>query len=431
MRDSQRPLEGFPSRLVPASDWGAEWFTRLLLELRQPFLFHRKVWEWVVTAEALRRLGSLGPSKVGLGLGTGTEPLCYYFANRCGRISATDLFAESSRWREAQTSLEAAYDKAEFHYRRDRLEFRNMDMRRLEFPDRSMDFVWSCSSVEHLPSRDDVLQVFAEIARVLRPNRHAVITTEFNLEPGHRYIPDLILFDEDLLRVIERETELRLVGPLDLGLSDHPYYTPFDVDYLQLLPDSSHLPHLVVRRGDLLFASVLLVFEKNPSLPPFEIIRRLDPVLIKELAARADMFRRRLVHRFRPQPRFTLCGFYEASGPEGPLLRADHKLGILSYGPYVWLPSGPYCVRFDLGISAIADDALPSSPICTLDVQVSNGRAVRTLVKFEVIRALVPPGGDLHPLLYFCSSGLEQYEFRVATSGNATVDFFGSVVEPL
>ena len=63
-------------------------------------LLHRKMWEWLFIAEALRERGLLGPGRRGLGFGVGQEPLVALFAAQGCDVVATDQPHER-RWRRA------------------------------------------------------------------------------------------------------------------------------------------------------------------------------------------------------------------------------------------------------------------------------------------------------------------------------------------
>ena len=53
-------------------------------------MLHRKMWEWLFIAEALRERGLLAPGRSGLGFGVGQEPLVALFADAGCDVVATD-----------------------------------------------------------------------------------------------------------------------------------------------------------------------------------------------------------------------------------------------------------------------------------------------------------------------------------------------------
>ena len=417
------------NRLVRPSEWLDSVFLKIATEeLRQLVMPHRKLWEYVSVIQAFQDLHVLDGTKVALGLGTGTEPLSFYFARRAAHVYACDLYSENAQWGEARVSLEGAYNQSPFPYPRERLEFRNMDMRRIDFPVQSIDFVWSCSAVEHVTSCDELIAIFSGIGRVLRPNGYAAITTEFNLTSEPHYLPNLVLFDESVLRRIETETNLRLVDPLDLTLEDHPFMVPFHSDYQIFLDYHRHLPHLWLQNGDLLFTSALLVFQNNSVLPEAQISSPLNRNLVQKYRKIGELFRRTLRCNVVPQRSFVGSGRLEDR--EGrPIARSVHERGVLQYGPYAALPSAAYCAQFRLLVQDVSVTARRDDEVCTVDVA-AGGRGTFSIVTQESVRAQAVVNGRFFDVpLSFRATGLDLYEFRVTTSGNADVSFLGVSVE--
>jgi len=417
------------NRLVTPSDWNQPRFVRTAVaELGQITYYHRKLWEYVSTVHALEDVGMLDGKRIALGLGTGTEPLCFYFSRHCEMVHATDLFADSSNWQEARMSIADAYLQSPFAYRRERLQFRVMDMRSIDVEPESVDFVWSCSSIEHVPDTETYLSIFKGVERALKPGGYLVLTTEFNLLPRSRYLPDLILLDEPLLGRIERETNLRLTAPVDLTLEDHGYNIPFDLDYMSLLPSYHHLPHLWLARGDLLFTSVLLAFRKDPTLPGLQISGRWNEQLVTNCREQRMRFRRSLVHRIRPSPSFSHCGAQREI--DGRLaVQSDGATGFLAYGPYLALPSGLYSAKMDVCIGDLADGSRGAGPICRLDVRYSRGETFKLLAERILSFEDVVVEQELIVPLNFESAGDGFIEFRIETLGRAQVTYFETLLD--
>ncbi len=181
----------------------------------------RKWWEWDYLARCAETCGVLDGRSRGAGLGVGQEALIYFFANRCGHILATDLFSATTAWAEARVATTAAvYDAAPIAFDRSRLTVENADMRAIPVDDGSVDFVWSCSSIEHVPTLKSVLEIFHEIARILKPGGHAFLTTEFCLSPGGYCLPHVNALDENLFEtMVARLGALELVGPTDFSFN--------------------------------------------------------------------------------------------------------------------------------------------------------------------------------------------------------------------
>jgi FkbM family methyltransferase len=175
----------------------------------------RKRWELCALAQRFDDLyaGLSVPSM--LGLGVGREPLIYHFANLAERVVATDLYDDRGVWIESRSALEGIYAANPFPYPRERLSVRNMDMRHADCPAGSFDVVWSCSSVEHVSTLTEFIQIFREIHRVLKPGGHALITTEFSLDEPY-FLPGVLSLWKDCALFTGPLEGLTLAGPLDL-----------------------------------------------------------------------------------------------------------------------------------------------------------------------------------------------------------------------
>ncbi len=168
----------------------------------------RKWWEWEYLAECAELCDCLNGKHKAVGLGVGDEPLIFYFARFCPHVLATDLYAEDWEWQEARfATVESVLQAAPIEFSRERVEIKRADMRHLGVPDASYDFAWSCSSIEHVPTLLDVLEVFRELARVLRPGGYAFLTTEFCLTEPPYLLPGVNALDAQLFQ--------QIVGTLD------------------------------------------------------------------------------------------------------------------------------------------------------------------------------------------------------------------------
>lgn len=162
-------------------------------EMHQPFVVHRKQWEWVYIAQCLDYTHAWhtthGQTHRGLGFGVGTEPIGALAAKRGCEILGTDMAyanAEKSGWVETdqhaasveQMNPSDVCDRETF---RQRASFRVVDMR--EIPDdlRGFDFTWSACAFEHLGSLQAGLDFVQNSLRCLKPGGIAVHTTEYNV----------------------------------------------------------------------------------------------------------------------------------------------------------------------------------------------------------------------------------------------------------
>jgi SAM-dependent methyltransferase len=189
----------------------------------------RKWWEWDYLAQCAEDLGLLETGRRAVGLGVGHEPLIFYFAQRGCSVLATDLYAGDTSWSEARfAQTQAVHASSPIDYPRDRVEVADADMRKLPCRDGEADFVWSCSSIEHVPTLIDLFAVFEEAHRVLKPGGYALLTTEFCLSPGPYLLPSVNAWDASILDAMKESLSgFEFVGPTDLDFDAlHPANAP-------------------------------------------------------------------------------------------------------------------------------------------------------------------------------------------------------------
>ena len=190
----------------------------------------RKAWEFAMLALFLEEAGSLDDRAEVLAVGAGTERILFWLANRCGHVTATDIYGEGgfARAEADATMLADPAAHAPYPYREDRLSVRWADARELPFPDASFDVVFSLSSFEHFGAPREIARAAAEAGRVLRPGGHAVIVTECWIRrhpleallwslPGRRGVD--VLTARQIDRCIVRASGLESLQPLDTAVS--------------------------------------------------------------------------------------------------------------------------------------------------------------------------------------------------------------------
>ena len=254
LRELDRPsLNRFPN----AADWvpgGA--LSDVLRGLNQPICIHRKAWEYALCVTGLRQLGVLGPQARGLGVGAGTEPVLYLFANEVAHVVATDLY-ESPDHEGTPDMLERPADFAPFPYREDRLEVLRMGGDDLAFEDGSFDFVFCLSSLEHFGSRDVQRRSLDEMIRVLRPDGVACIITELILT-GHEHHEYFTW--EQLDEMFLHHPHARLVGgEPDLRISQSHVDYPVHMGRTQ---NQNASPHIVLDLDGMLWTSFSMFLQK-------------------------------------------------------------------------------------------------------------------------------------------------------------------------
>jgi len=293
----------------------------------------RKWWEWDYLADTAARSGLLDGNRRAIGLGVGHEPLIFYFARRCAEVTATDLYSSDTDWREARyATFDAIVDTAPVPFPRDRLKLRNADMRDLGVADASYDFAWSCSSIEHVPSLRDLLQVFAEMARVLKPGGLALLTTEFCLSAPPYLLPNLNALDPDLLkRLVGALDAFELLGETDLGYHwAHPAnaarsrrYIPAGCEVSASALEANRLRsgHMALFVGASVIAPIAFVLRRRSGTVPGWSDLELDP-RIRDFSDAVSA-----VHHGRPDDAVTRLRPYlesraDASGAQFDLLMA-------------------------------------------------------------------------------------------------------------
>jgi SAM-dependent methyltransferase len=261
------------AELVPGSDW-----------------IHRKHWELALASLFLEDIGAVHEDADVLDVGAGQDSLLYWLANRVRRVVAVDLYGEGEfAGREAASGMLSDPEAfAPFPYRRDHLEVRHMDARRLEFEDETFDAVFSLSSIEHFGIPEGVRAAAAEIGRVLRPGGHAFIVTEcfvarhpvqsplvqstVRLVTGGRRAAgatirrrqeDVFTWREIVAQIV-RPSGLRLMQEPDLHVSPATFENEMHVHPDGRVESESGLasPHIVVRARSGAFTSLALALEK-------------------------------------------------------------------------------------------------------------------------------------------------------------------------
>ena len=156
-------------------------------DVRQVML-HRKMWEWLFIAEALRERDMLARGRRGVGFGVGQEPLVALFADAGCDVVATDQPHESavaSGWTDSEVEWSGGLeglngfglcDAAAFAQR---VAFRPVDMNALPADLTGFDFAWSSCALEHLGTLEAGLDFVVAQMACLRPGGVAVHTTEY------------------------------------------------------------------------------------------------------------------------------------------------------------------------------------------------------------------------------------------------------------
>jgi SAM-dependent methyltransferase len=262
------------NRLCYVEDWQNPEIRETLVELQklnpQGFI-HRKDWEWAIGLIAMKRFGKIHESSAAIGVGSGTEPIPFYLANRISHVYATDLYEDNESWKNAAPSefLKDPKKYAPFPYREEALTVLRMDGSKLDFPDDSFDIAFSFSSIEHFGGKNHSgsLKSMREIERVLKPGGIAVIATEYIIN-GKRH-PEF--FNKKTIHsdLIDKLEKLKPVEPLDLRITTNTLDTVIDHFTIDANWDDmdegykkSH-PLILLKIRNILFTSIMIVFQKQ------------------------------------------------------------------------------------------------------------------------------------------------------------------------
>jgi SAM-dependent methyltransferase len=265
------------NRLCYVEDWKNSEIKEALAELQKlssEGFIHRKDWEWALGIIAMRRFGKLNEKSTAIGVGSGTEPVPFYLANKVKHVYATDLYGQNDGWKRAAPSdfPENPKKYTPFPYKEDALTVLRMDGTKLEFPSESFDIAFSFSSIEHFGGGDrknhsGALRSLKEIERVLKPGGLAVITTEYIInDKEHPEFFNRRTIYSDLIDKLER---LKLVEPIDLRITSKTLDTVIDFFTIDVNWDKmdndykkTH-PVILIRARNILFTSIMLVFRKQ------------------------------------------------------------------------------------------------------------------------------------------------------------------------
>jgi SAM-dependent methyltransferase len=219
------------SKPTTQADVESPWFVYWCNELHAAPIYHRKLWEFAFSLQALFDAGLLREGAKGIGFGCGEEPLASYFAAKGMDVMVTDLAPEKVAglgWAESgqhAKTIERAFHKhiasREAFDRHVRHAF--VDMNSIPEFDEKFDFCWSICALEHLGSISKGLAFIENSLRCLKPGGIAVHTTEYNCLPDRGTIDHwpTVLFQRrhfEALALQLARSGHRMLGPdFDIG----------------------------------------------------------------------------------------------------------------------------------------------------------------------------------------------------------------------
>ena len=162
-----------------------------------------KAWEITLSARALKDFGALHPNSELLGVAAGFEHTAFWLTNHAKRVFVTDLYLVNRHWTEADSGMLTNPGQFAVHslkWQPRRMVVQHMNALDLLYEDNSFDGVFSCGSIEHFGSLENVSVAMAEVGRVLKPGGVAVIATEFRISgPEGIGVPGSMVFTPDMI----------------------------------------------------------------------------------------------------------------------------------------------------------------------------------------------------------------------------------------
>jgi len=139
----------------------------------------QRLWEFAIAYAALESFGLLRAEKTGLSFGAGVEHLLYAISRKVKLLYVTDLYSAGSVWSEANANDARKFviESAPVPFNPDAIEVRNMDMRKPDLPDASVDFCYSISAMEHIGDDADFIAHLREAGRILKDGGVYLLTT--------------------------------------------------------------------------------------------------------------------------------------------------------------------------------------------------------------------------------------------------------------
>jgi SAM-dependent methyltransferase len=179
---------------------------------------YAKVWEVTMCVRGLREFGAMHGNAEILGVGAGEELTVFYLTRHVRRVFATDIYGDAKQWSEtAKRSMTLAPGLSVpdgYPWNPKRLVVQHMDALGLQYENESFDGIFSCGSIEHFGTLENIAQAAREMGRVLKPGGILTLATEFRISgPSDGIgVPGAVIFSPQMLEsVIIRPSCLELV----------------------------------------------------------------------------------------------------------------------------------------------------------------------------------------------------------------------------
>jgi hypothetical protein len=244
---------------------------RLLALHDSPYVWNRKLWEWVFIVHNLLEHGAVKAGSRGLVFGVGNERLPAALAGMGAKIVATDAptdIGEANGWADGVQHMNSL---AQIRYPElvaddvfnANVSYLPCDMNNIQPELKGFDFNWSSCCFEHLGSLEAGMQFMINaVEKTLRPGGIAVHTTEFNLSSNEDTVAEggtVIYRRQDMEMLVQRLTDRghKVLRPFIVAPDSH--YWDFHID----LPPYGSRPHLKLQLGKYVATSVGIVVQKG------------------------------------------------------------------------------------------------------------------------------------------------------------------------
>jgi len=233
-----------------------------------------------MAARSLAWGGALRRDAEVLGVGAGNEPTLFWLTQYVRRVFATDRYA-SAGWEESAMSSMLVDPSGQWPgpWDKRRLVVQHMDARELCYVDDSFDGAFSCSSIEHFGTHEDVRRACDELCRVVRPGGVIGLSTELRLAGEGDGLPGTLLFSpQQLSEIVLEGRPWELVEPRQFRPSPATVASAWlfeeaaadvrahveehgEIHYHEL--EWRHYPHIVLQHASYLFTSVHLTLRRS------------------------------------------------------------------------------------------------------------------------------------------------------------------------
>lgn len=193
-----------------------------------------KVWEVVQAVRGLRDFGALNRQSDILGVAAGHEHTVFYLTNYVARVFATDLYFGNEDWNEAKTAMLVSpenFSVPNMVWDPRRLVVQHMDALNLRYEDSSFNGIFSCGSLEHFGTLQNVARAVSEMARVLKPGGILTLSTEYRISgPDTFGYPGTLIFTpEMLLHHVILPSGLTLVDNFEASVSTETVLSAYPI----------------------------------------------------------------------------------------------------------------------------------------------------------------------------------------------------------